>query len=135
MEFALADDHATASAAWSRWFIERLTTCPERGYAGVDPRLRRVERRLEFAVGVSAKQRHDTREKQSRALLSILLVKWQLQLLALTFGFHFGAADTRLQLQQFQLRLGELLAAGRVLLDQYQTQSFFQYLDFIFCEP
>ena len=31
------------------------------------------------------------------------LLKWQLQLLTLTFGFDIGAADPRLQLQQFQL--------------------------------
>ena len=61
--------------------------------------------------------------------------KWQLQLLALSFGFHFGAADPRLQLQQFQLVVGEFFAARSVLLDPYQTQSFFQYTDLILCEP
>ena len=58
-----------------------------------------------------------------------------MQLLALTFGFHFGAADPRLQLQQFQLVFGEFFATGAVLLDPSQTQSFFQYPDLIFCEP
>src|SRR5271165_86205 len=52
--------------------------------------------------------------------------KGQLQLLALTFGFHFGAADPGLQLQEFQLVVGEFFAPGTVLLDPYQAQSFFQ---------
>ena len=51
----------------------------------------------------------------------------QLQLLALTFGFHFGAADPRLQLQEFQLVVGEFFAPGAVLLDPYHAQSFFQH--------
>ena len=61
--------------------------------------------------------------------------KGQLQLLPLTLGLDFSAADPGLQFQQFQLCVGEFLAAGPVLLDLYQTQSLFQYPDFILCEP
>src|SRR6478672_2144480 len=60
--------------------------------------------------------------------------KGQLQLLALTFGFYFGAADSRLQFQEFQLVVGEFFAPGPVLLDPDQTQSFFQDPHLIFCE-
>jgi len=60
--------------------------------------------------------------------------EWQFQLLAVAFGFDFGAAHPRLQLEQFQLVIGEFLAAGSVLLDPNQTQSFFQYTDLILCE-
>src|SRR5271165_277846 len=52
--------------------------------------------------------------------------KGQLQLPPLTFGFHFGAADPRLQLQEFQLVVGEFFAPGPVLLDPDQAQSFLQ---------
>ena len=38
------------------------------------------------------------------------------------------------QFQEFQLRFGELLAAGPVLLDPYQVQSFFQDPHLILCE-
>jgi hypothetical protein len=61
--------------------------------------------------------------------------KRQLQLFPLALSLDFGAADPRLQLQQFQLVVGEFLATGSVLFDPYQTQSFFQYPDLIFCEP
>ena len=62
------------------------------------------------------------------------ILKRQFELLALTFGFDFGTADPRLQLQQFELVVGEFLAAGSVLLDADQTQSFFQDTDLILCE-
>jgi hypothetical protein len=60
--------------------------------------------------------------------------KGQLQLFPLALGLHFGAADPRLQLQQFQLRVGELLAIGAVLFDPHQSQSFFQYPHLVLCE-
>ena len=49
--------------------------------------------------------------------------------------FYFSATDSRLQFQELQLCVGEFFAAGSVLLDSYQTQSFFQYPDLILCEP
>ena len=61
-------------------------------------------------------------------------LKRQFELLALTFGFDFGAAEPRLQPQQFELVVGEFFAAVSVLLDAYQTQSFFQDTDLILCE-
>jgi len=57
-----------------------------------------------------------------------------LQLLALTFGLDLGATDSRPKLEQLQLVIGEFFAAWSVLLDAYQTQSFFQYTDLILCE-
>ena len=61
-------------------------------------------------------------------------LKWQFQLLALTFSLNFGAADPGFQLQQFQLVVGEFFAAGSVLLDPHQAQSFFQDTDLILRE-
>ena len=49
--------------------------------------------------------------------------------LAPAFGFHFLAADARLELQQLQLRVAELLARRAVLLDPLQPQLLFQGLN------
>ena len=49
------------------------------------------------------------------------------------FRLDFGVAHARLQLQQLQLRVAELLAARTVLVDPLQPQPFFQDLDLQVC--
>jgi len=51
------------------------------------------------------------------------------QRLALALRFHLGAADARLQLQQLQLFVRQLLAAWPVFRDPLQPQPFLQHLD------
>ena len=46
---------------------------------------------------------------------------------------HFQIAGARLSLQQLQLPVAELFAAGAVFLDALQPQPFFQYLDLEVC--
>ena len=62
------------------------------------------------------------------AFLWLFLRRWQ----RLALRLDFGVAHSRLQLQQLKLRIAEFLAAGSVLLDPFQAQPFFQYLDLQF---
>src|ERR1019366_9219258 len=49
--------------------------------------------------------------------------------LPLALGLDLGTADARLQLQQLQLRVGELFAARTILRNPLLTQSLFQHPD------
>jgi hypothetical protein len=55
------------------------------------------------------------------------------QRLAFALRLHFRVADSRLQFQQRQLRIAELLAGRSVLGDQLQSQALFERSDLQFC--
>jgi hypothetical protein len=55
------------------------------------------------------------------------------QRLAFTLRLDFHVADSRLQLQQRQLRIAELLAVRSELGDQLQSQALFERSDLQFC--
>ena len=52
------------------------------------------------------------------------------QWLAFALRLDFDAAYSRLQFQQLQLRIVELLAGRPILGDQLQSQALFENLDF-----
>jgi hypothetical protein len=52
------------------------------------------------------------------------------QRFASAFRFHFLCADARLQVQQLQLIVAELLALRPVPVDQFEAQTFFESLYF-----
>jgi hypothetical protein len=66
------------------------------------------------------------------SVLAFCLCRWRCgrQWIAPAFGFCFLCADAGLKVQQVQLFVAELLAFRPVFVDQFQTQAFFQRLDF-----
>jgi hypothetical protein len=69
------------------------------------------------------------RQRLAARMLALLLVRRCWQYLAFAFCRDFQIADPGLQLQQFQLLVGQLLAARPVLRDPLLAQLIFQQLD------
>ena len=59
----------------------------------------------------------------------LLFLRRRRQRFALALCLDFDVAHPGFQVEQLELRIAELLAAGSVFLDPLQTQPLFQYLD------